>query len=432
MSDEMDEVVVRLSGRAYPICIGRSLLADLGRLLRLRCGARRATVVTDSNVGSLYAGKLGASFDAAAFEHELITVPAGDASKCLARLSEIHDRLAVRRHDRGEPVIALGGGMVGDLAGLAAATWLRGVPFVQCPTTLEADVDASVGGKTAINHPAGKNLIGAFHQPILVCIDVDCLATLERRDYVAGLAESVKHAVIRDEPFFRWHEANREAIRNQTPAVVRELIRRNCQNKAAVVVADEREEAGIVVGHDRTEACGTSDLPWQEGAGSKPSAVEAGEAGIQGPTGGRTGEQERPGIDAHKRGAGDRDVGRAALNFGHTIGHAIEAQAHFELRHGECVSLGMVAAMDLAVRCCGFSEDHRARVERLLADLGLPIRATRPIDAADVLSRLTVDKKARDRTVRFIVPTALGRVRWLESPDASDVQQAISRLMLPV
>jgi 3-dehydroquinate synthase len=241
------------------------------------------------------------------------------------------------------------------------------VPFVQCPTTVEADVDASVGGKTAVNHPAGKNLIGVFHQPVLVCIDTDCLGTLGGRDFRAGLAESVKHAVIRDAAFFDWHEARHAEILGREPAVLPELIRRNCENKAAVVVADERE------------AC--------------------------------------------------RDgVGRAALNFGHTIGHAIEAQTGYTLRHGEAVSLGMVASMDLAARLCGFSEDERGRVESLLGLLGLPVRSPCSLDVGDILDRLGTDKKVLDRTVRFVLPTRIGEVRWVEGPSADDVERAIRRV----
>ncbi|MFH1417182.1 MAG: 3-dehydroquinate synthase [Planctomycetota bacterium] len=370
MAEDTASVVVGLPGRAYPINIGSGLLAGAGACLRGRSSAQRVTVVTDSNVGPLYAEKLSTSLEQAGFQCHVLTVPAGDASKSAAQAAVLYDALAERRHSRTEPVVALGGGMVGDLAGFVAATWLRGVPFVQCPTTVEADVDASVGGKTAINHLAGKNLIGAFHQPLLVCIDTDCLRTLSRRDFVAGLAESVKHAVIRDAAFFAWHEDRSAAILAQDPITVRDLIRRNCENKAQVVVADEREEA-------------------------------------------------------------EQGVGRAALNFGHTIGHAIEAQFNYELRHGEAVALGMVAAMDLAVRLCGFPDAQRHRVEALLKSLELPIRSPHPLDLPDILARLGADKKVRDRTVRFILPTNLGSVRWLDAPSEGDIEQAVRRLQGP-
>jgi len=370
MSDQAVVVNVDLPGREYPIHIGVNLLERAGELLRARSAARRAVVVTDANVGPLYAGRLGDSLRQGGFEYDLIAVPAGDESKSLQSAAFIYDRLAARRHDRTEPVIALGGGMVGDLAGFAAATWLRGVPFVQCPTTVEADVDAGVGGKTAVNHPAGKNLIGCFHQPTLVCIDITCLGTLTERDFAAGLAESVKHAVVRDRAFFEWHEGNRGEIRAHAPDAIRELIERNCRNKAAVVVADERE-------------------------------------------------------------TDQRGVGRAALNFGHTIGHVLESQWNYVLRHGEAVALGMVAAMDLAVARAGFAEEERERVEALLAALGLPTRAPLPIDIRDAMRRLGTDKKVRDQTVRFVVPTTIGSVRWLDGPETGDIERAIHRLLGP-
>jgi 3-dehydroquinate synthase len=376
MAEQLVTVDVPLFGRAYQITVGPGALRQLGQRLRERCAtggmpaseqACRATLITDTNVGPLYAGRAVAVLQTAGFETLVLTVPAGDATKSLAQAAAIYDCLADRRHSRAEPVVALGGGMVGDLAGFVAATWLRGVPFVQCPTTVEADVDAGVGGKTAVSHPAGKNLIGAFHQPIFVCIDTDCLATLSPRDFRAGLAESVKHAVIRDRAFFDWHEARAADILAPDAATLRELIRRNCENKAAVVVADERE---------------TDDI----------------------------------------------GVGRAALNFGHTIGHAIEAQLNYELRHGEAVALGMVAAMDLAVRHAGFPEPERARVEALLTVLELPVRSPRLLDVPDLLLRLGADKKVRNRAVRFVVPPHIGAVCWLDSPPAADIERAIHRI----
>lgn len=368
MNDDIVRVTVALPGRAYAIDIGHGALGALGAGLRERCEASRATIITDANVGPLYAEKAAASLTDAGIEPTVLTVPAGDATKSLSIAGRLYDDLARVRHGRWEPIVALGGGMVGDLAGFVAATWQRGVPLVQCPTTVEADVDASVGGKTALNHASGKNAIGAFHQPIFVCIDTACLATLSARDYRAGLAESVKHGIIRDAAFFDWQAGHGAEILAAEPATVQELIRRNCENKAAVVVADERETAA-------------------EG------------------------------------------VGRAALNFGHTIGHALEAQSAYGLRHGEAVSLGMVAAMDLAVALCGFPEEDRSRGEALLAGLELPVRAPGGIDVSDILSRLGSDKKVRHRKVRFVLPTRIGEVRWCDSPSTEDIEGAIRRLL---
>lgn len=361
---------VDLPGRAYEILIGDGELDRLGERLASRLPARRATIVTDSIVGPLYLSRVAAGLKKSGFDVAAVTVPAGEATKSLDHLSRLYDALADKRHSREEPVIALGGGVVGDLAGLAAATWNRGVPFVQCPTTLEAQIDASIGGKTAINHPAGKNLIGAFHQPALVCIDVGCLKSLSPRDVTAGLAESIKHAVIADADFLAWHESSSPKIRSRDATAIVELVRRNCEIKARAVEADEREAA-------------TSG------------------------------------------------VGRAALNFGHTIGHAIEAQADYTLRHGEAVALGMIAEMELAVRAGRFAAPERDRVTALIAALGLPARTPQPLSIDEVISRLETDKKVRSGIVRFVVPTAIGRVNWLEDVSAADLRNAIESVSLP-
>jgi 3-dehydroquinate synthase len=340
-------------------------LASLGALLKSRCAATKATVITDTSVGPLYLDKACEALKAAGIEPRSITVPAGESSKSIAQLSLLYDQLASRHHGRDEPIIALGGGVVGDLAGFAAATWLRGVAFIQCPTTLEADIDASIGGKH--QSPERQNLIGAFHQPLLVCIDVDCLASLSSRDFAAGLAESVKHAVILDAEFLDWHRHVATKISSRDPQTLCELIRRNCAIKAAIVVADERE---------------------LEGAG----------------------------------------IGRAVLNFGHTIGHALEAQSGFDLRHGEAVALGMVAEMELAVARCGFDEAVRLRVEDLLKDLGLRIRLDRPPDLPDLVARMGMDKKARGGTLRFIAPRSLGQAQWINDVGEAEIRMAVERL----
>ncbi len=364
-------VMVDLPGRAYPIEIGAGLLSTLGRRIRALYPALKATIVTDSNVAARYLDRAAGSLAEAGFSPNAITIPAGETSKSLDQLCRIYDRLAELRHGHDEPIIALGGGVVGDAAGLAAATWMRGVPFVQCPTTLGADIDASVGGKVAVNHPAGKNLIGAFHQPVLVLIDVDCLSSLDPRDYTAALAESVKHALIRDASFLKWHEDHVDPLRRRSQEIAVELIVRNCRIKAEVVREDERETS-------------------------------------------------------------DTGVGRAALNLGHTIGHALEIQSSYGLRHGEAVSLGMVAALDLAVRCCNLADADRRRIEELLNALGLPIRTVEAIDADDLTARLGMDKKDRRGTLRFVVLQRIGEVVWLENPPVDAVKRAITRLMTPL
>jgi len=308
----------------------------------------KAALVSDETVAGLYADAVCASLGEAGFAVSRMIVPPGEGSKSLAVASQLYDQLAAANFDRSSLVVALGGGMVGDLAGFVAATWMRGLPFVQVPTTLLANVDASVGGKTAVNHPAGKNMVGAFHQPLGVIIDVDCLGTLSQRDVASGLAESVKHGVIRDEAFFAWHEQQAEAILAHDAATLSELIERNCAIKADVVAADEREEAGI----------------------------------------------------------------RAHLNFGHTIGHAIEARLGFRLRHGECVAIGMIAAAEMANRRGTFPREDVTRLTRVLEALGLPVRV--PDDAAlsrdELLTLVRHDKKVHEGSVRFTLPTRMGAV----------------------
>jgi 3-dehydroquinate synthase len=366
MADGVLSVAVEVAGHAYRVEIGAGLLAGTGERIRAMLPARRATIISDRAVAALYGERLGQSLLAAGIEYSLLTVPPGDASKSLAVAAELYDELALLRHARDEPVIALGGGMVGDLAGFVAATWMRGVPVIQCPTTTEAAIDAAVGGKTALNHASGKNLIGAFHQPRLVRVDTDCLATLDDRDFAAGLAESVKHAVVADAVFLDWQEQQVEPINSRRPDIIAELIRRNCAIKAAVVAADERE----------TSAQG---------------------------------------------------VGRAALNFGHTIGHAIEAAAGYRLRHGEAVALGMRAELALAEECAGLRPGDRGRVEQLLA--GLRVAAPERPPAGRVMSLLGHDKKTRGGRLRLVVPSGLGAVQWLEAPSPEVLRRAIEHVL---
>lgn len=358
-------VSVPIPGREYHIHIDPGGLGRVGAELAAVSQSKRVTVISDETVTPLYAEILGRSLLAAGIEYTLLTIPAGEASKSLDVAAQIFGELATGRHARTEPIIALGGGVVGDLAGFVAATWHRGAPLVHCPTTLEAMIDASIGGKTAVNLSAGKNLVGAFHQPILVCADTNCLLTLSDRDYRAGLAESVKHAIVSGDGFLEWHDEHAEAIRAKDAAIAAQLVGWNCRIKAGVVVADEREQSTT-------------------------------------------------------------DVGRAALNFGHTIGHAIEAASNYALRHGEAVAWGMIAEMDLAVRLCGFPDADRLRIERLLRDLVLTAPPT--FSPSDIIPRLWSDKKVRNENLRFAVPHALGRMQWLEAPTSRDLEDAISRI----
>lgn len=246
-------VNVQLAQHAYPIFVGAGSRTQLAGLIAEQAGAKRTIVIADEHVASLHWEDLRSRLPA---ESDLITFPPGENAKSLATASLLYDCLAERRVERRDLIVALGGGVTGDLAGFVAATWLRGLRLIQLPTTLEAAIDASVGGKTALNHRSAKNLIGAFHQPVGVVIDTDLLASLPRRDFVAGLSESIKHAAIRDVAFLDWHEQRIDKIAERDTSTLIELISRNCEIKADVVGRDEREftlrailNFGHTVGH---------------------------------------------------------------------------------------------------------------------------------------------------------------------------------------
>jgi 3-dehydroquinate synthase len=324
----------------------------------------KTLVVSDETVAALYARATIETLHEAGFETDLLALPPGDATKSLASASLIYDRMSHLQLSRDGLVVALGGGMVSDLAGFAAATWMRGVPVALCPTTVEADIDACIGGKTAINHPAGKNLIGAFHQPVLVNIDPLCLRTLEHRDVVAGMGESIKHAAIADEPFLTWHENHRERVLANDPEAMVELVVRNVRIKANVVSRDERERTPV----------------------------------------------------------------RASLNFGHTIGHAIEAAHSYALRHGECVALGMVAAGRICVAMSLLRQEACDRLIRCIASYGLPTRLERPPDTDDLRSYMARDKKAAAGRVRFTLLDGLGATVLCDNVPEPVVREAIESL----
>jgi 3-dehydroquinate synthase len=349
----VEEIRVALGDRSYPIVVGAGVLDGLGPRLRSVLGARaacdRAAIVTDSRVGPLYAARLAATLRAADYSVVEIQIPEGEPHKNLAWLALTYDRLIEGQIERSSPVLALGGGVVGDLAGFAAATYLRGVPLVQVPTTLLAQVDAAIGGKTAVNHAAGKNLIGAFHQPRLVAADVDTLKTLARREYVAGLAEVVKYGAILDPELFDEIEKSTAALLRQQPEpLLVRIVGRCCRLKAMVVEEDERE--------------------------------------------------------------GDY---RAILNFGHTIGHAVETLTDYRrFLHGEAVSIGMVCAARLSRRLGLLPEDAERRLVRLLRSLRLPIEVPGDLTVEQIAIAVEVDKKAAGGKIKFVCLEALGRTRF--------------------
>lgn len=350
-------VEVALDSRAYPIWIGAGLLADSARW-RGAIRGRHVLVVTNSTIAPLYLERVQAGLDG--FVHNALILPDGEAHKTLANSERVFDALAALGANRDAAIIALGGGVIGDLAGFAAACWMRGIDFVQMPTTLLAMVDSSVGGKTGVNVPAGKNLVGAFHQPRAVVADTAALATLPEREYRAGLAEVVKYGAIGDAAFFAWLEAQADALNARDDAALAAAIAASCRHKAGVVARDEHEQ----------------------------------------------GE-------------------RALLNFGHTFGHALEAEAGYgTLLHGEAVAIGMVLAARLSADLGRAPRADADRLAALLAALGLPV-ALPPSDTTRLLDRMRLDKKNLSGRLRLILWRGIGEADIV--PDVGDA--AIRRVL---
>jgi shikimate kinase/3-dehydroquinate synthase len=342
---------VALARGAYDILIGEGLLRRAGAEIAQRLEGRRAVVVSDASVAPLHLPALRDGLADGGFTIAAeILVPPGEASKSLAEYGRVVDAILSARADRRLVVVALGGGVVGDLAGFAAASVLRGLPFVQCPTTLLAQVDSSVGGKTGINTAHGKNLVGAFHQPRLVLADTGTLATLPPRELRAGWAEVAKHGLLQG-PLWEWCEANGAAAMAGDPAALTHAVLESCRLKAAVVVEDEFE----------TKAEG----------------------------------------------------GRALLNLGHTFGHALEAECGYSgaLLHGEAVAVGLGLAAELSARLGLCSQELPGRVREHLREVGLPSRIAglpRGFSAERVMQRMRADKKARDGAMRFVLLRGAG------------------------
>ena len=352
----VERLRVDLAERSYDILIGPGLIERAGAEMMPLMRRRQAVVITDKVVASHYLEPLRQSLTKQAIAHTTVILPSGEGTKDLAHFGRLVDDILEHGIERGTMLVALGGGVVGDIAGFAAATLLRGIDFVQIPTTLLAQVDSSVGGKTAINTRAGKNLLGAFYQPRLVLADTGSLGTLPIRELLAGYAETAKYGLIRDAAFFEWLEARGAAVCALEGEALTRAVLVSCRMKADIVAADERE----------------------------------------------TGDE------------------RALLNFGHTFGHALEAETGFgdRLLHGEAVALGMVLAFDFAVRLGLASGQDAHRVRRHLAAAGLPtelaalgLAGTQDAGAADrLLAHMGKDKKVRDGAITLILPRQIGDV----------------------
>lgn len=337
------------------VIIGHNIIRQLSGFVT---GTGTVIAFVDATVAHRHAGHIPAGLFA-----RTVAIPPGEPSKSLEYAARLFSVLAEARVERGDLIVAIGGGVVTDLAGFVAATWLRGIRYISVPTTLEAAIDASIGGKTAVNHAAGKNLIGAFHHPSAVLIDTQFLATLPRRDVIAGLAESVKHALLSAPAFLAWHETHAELIRDSDADILAELITRNVQIKADVVARDERE-------------------------------------------------------------TGLREI----LNYGHTIGHAIEHIMNFELRHGECVALGMAAENELAAAAGILDRATEKRAHALLESLDLPTVLPRPLDSQTLLEACRTDKKVRDGKLRFALLHAIGEPVVVDHLSDEQILAAMQRI----
>jgi 3-dehydroquinate synthase len=342
-------VPVQLGNRSYAIKIASALLQTLGHeCVRLKLGEQCA-IITDKNAGKHFAKTVFDSLARAGFSPILITVPAGETAKSLRTVEKCYDQLAAHRLERKSFIVALGGGVVGDLAGFVAATYLRGIPFIQIPTTLLSQVDSSVGGKTGINLRAGKNLVGAFYQPKLVLCDLDTLKTLPEREFRAGMAEVIKYGIIYDARLFAELERDLPKILKRDKKALAPIIARCCEIKAEIVSQDEMEN-GL----------------------------------------------------------------RAILNFGHTIGHAIENSFGYgKFLHGEAISIGQVAAAKLSEKILKLSKREVERIETLFKWAGLPTQTK--ISASQkkrLFEAMRLDKKTRDGVIRFVLARKIGKVEF--------------------
>jgi 3-dehydroquinate synthase len=356
-------VKVPLGNRSYAIKIGTGLLARVGHECARLGLSRRCIIISDRNVAPRYGKAAQKALAEAGFAASVVTIPAGETAKSLKVLASCYDQLAAQRLERQSFIVALGGGVVGDLAGFVAATYLRGIPFVQVPTTLLAQVDSSVGGKVGMNLKAGKNLVGAFYQPRLVLCDLATLASLPKREYRAGLAEVIKYGIIYDARLFGRLERDLPKLLHRDPSTLAAVVARCCEIKAEVVRQDETE-SGL----------------------------------------------------------------RAILNFGHTIGHALEAISHYgKYLHGEAIAIGQVVAANLSAQILGLPASEVERIEALFRRAGLPtqLNLSTP-DKRRALLAMKLDKKVSAGEIKFVLARRIGAAEFGHQVPAALLAGAIN------
>ena len=362
----MKTLTVHGKDHSYPIYIGNHLLEKLPSLFKQHHieTDRKLMIVTDTHVAPLYAGKLRDRLEKAGFQAGITVVEAGEKSKSLQVLEHLVGECLKFGLDRRSVILALGGGVVGDLAGFLAASYMRGIPFVQLPTTLLAH-DSSVGGKVAVNHPMGKNYIGAFHQPLTVVFDVGLLKTLPARQWRSGMAEVIKHGLIRDASFVQWLYENRDLLLALDSDAMMESVYRGCEVKAAVVSQDEKE-SGI----------------------------------------------------------------RAILNYGHTIGHALEAVSGYQVyTHGEAISIGMAGAAKLSERMLGTDKEVVRKTEEILKVFGLPTVCTDSWSVESLIHTMKRDKKAQKGKYVFVLARDIGEVEIVRDVPEEEIKNVLHHLL---
>jgi 3-dehydroquinate synthase len=355
----MQKIRVELGERSYNITIGNGILKDIGRTIEKFEFSNKAALISNPTVYDLYGKTVSESLKASGYDLTEVILPDGEEYKSLASTEKIYEALLKAKLDRKSALFALGGGVIGDITGFAASTYMRGIDFIQIPTTLLAQVDSSVGGKTGVNHPLGKNMIGAFWQPRLVWIDTATLKTLPRREFLSGFGEVIKYGVIWDEDFFAYLESNRDKILSLDNEALIHIIRRSCEIKSEVVSKDERE-SGL----------------------------------------------------------------RAILNYGHTIGHAIETITGYkEYLHGEAVAMGMHLEAKLSNHFGLIKKKAVARIKALIDSYGLPSEMPDEILINDLMEKMQIDKKTVGGKMHFVLPEKVGAVRIHSGITSEDMKK---------
>lgn len=357
----MEKIRVNLGDRSYGICIGSKILGKIGPKLKSFNSSPKTAIISNPAVYRLYGKKVLNSIKSSGFDAIPVIIPDGEKYKDISIVQKIYGKLLRHRLDRKSALIALGGGVIGDITGFVASTYMRGIDYIQIPTTLLAQVDSSVGGKTGVNHKLGKNMIGTFYQPKLVWIDIDTLKTLPQKEFFAGLAEVIKYGVIWDARLFAFLENNRDKILRLDEKSLTHIIKRSCEIKAEVVSKDERE-AGL----------------------------------------------------------------RAILNYGHTIGHAIETVTGYKkYLHGEALAIGMHAEARLAEKLGIVSGKSVQKIKALINSYCLPSEMPSKIDVNSLLASMQLDKKAVAGELKFILPERIGKVRIQKSIEGRIIREAL-------